>query len=52
MSAAGLYPAEHRALRELSAFARQLAGHWERLAGRLGGEAARCSRAAPERRAS
>ena len=36
MSDAGLYPAEHRALRELSAFARQLAGHWERLSGRLG----------------
>jgi hypothetical protein len=33
---AGLYPAEHRALRELSAFARQLVGHWERLGGRLG----------------
>jgi hypothetical protein len=32
---AGLYPAEHRALRELSAFARQLVGHWERLSGRL-----------------
>ena len=40
MSEAGLYPAEHRALRELSAFARQLVGHWERLGGRLGGEAA------------
>ena len=36
MTAAGLYPAEHRALRELSAFARQLVGHWERLGGRLG----------------
>ena len=35
MSDAGLYPAEHRALRELSAFARQLVGHWERLSGRL-----------------
>jgi hypothetical protein len=33
---AGLYPAEHRALRELSAFARQLVGHWERLGERLG----------------
>ena len=32
-----LYPAEHRALRELHATARQLAGHWARLAGRLGG---------------
>jgi hypothetical protein len=36
VTAAGLYPAEHRALRELSAFARQLVGHWERLGGRLG----------------
>ncbi len=35
MSEAGLYPAEHRALRELSAFARQLVGHWERLGERL-----------------
>jgi hypothetical protein len=33
---AGLYPAEHRALRELSAFSRQLVGHWERLSDRLG----------------
>jgi len=33
---AGLYPAEHRGLRELSAFARHLVGHWERLDGRLG----------------
>jgi hypothetical protein len=33
---AGLYPAEHRALRELSAFSRQLVGHWERLSARLG----------------
>jgi hypothetical protein len=32
-----LYPAEHRALRELYATARQLAAHWGRLAGRLGG---------------
>jgi hypothetical protein len=32
---AGLYPAEHRALRELSAFSRQLVGHWERLSARL-----------------
>ena len=38
MTEAGLFPAEHRALRELSAFTRQLAGHWGRLAGRLGGE--------------
>ncbi len=36
MTDAGLYPAEHRALRELSAFARQLVGHWERLSARLG----------------
>jgi hypothetical protein len=34
-----LFPAEHRALRELSAFTRQLVGHWGRLAGRVGGEA-------------
>ena len=40
MTEAGLFPAEHRALRELSAFARQLVGHWERLGGRLGGDAA------------
>jgi hypothetical protein len=33
---AGLFPAEHRALRELSAFTRQLVGHWERLSERLG----------------
>ncbi len=33
----GLYPAEHRALRELHAMARQLASHWARLGGRLGG---------------
>ena len=38
MTGAGLYPAEHRALRELSAFARQLVGHWQRLGGRLGDE--------------
>ena len=36
MTDAGLYPAEHRALRELSAFSRQLVGHWERLSDRLG----------------
>jgi hypothetical protein len=36
---AGLFPAEHRGLRELSAFARQLVGHWERLGSRLGGDA-------------
>jgi hypothetical protein len=39
VSEAGLFPAEHRALRELSAFSRQLVGHWTRLGGRLGGEA-------------
>jgi hypothetical protein len=33
----GLFPAEHRALRELHAFARQLAGHWSKLARRLDG---------------
>jgi hypothetical protein len=33
----GLYPAEHRALRELYAMASQLASHWTRLGGRLGG---------------
>ena len=38
-TAQGLFPAEHRALRELHAMARQLATHWERLGGRLGGEA-------------
>jgi hypothetical protein len=32
----GLYPAEHRALRELYAMASQLASHWTRLGGRLG----------------
>jgi hypothetical protein len=31
----GLFPAEHRALRELYALARQLGGHWSRLAGKL-----------------
>jgi hypothetical protein len=36
----GLFPAEHRALRELYAFARQLGGHWSRLSDRLGGEPA------------
>jgi hypothetical protein len=33
----GLFPAEHRALRELYAMARQLGGHWARLAERIGG---------------
>jgi hypothetical protein len=31
----GLFPAEHRALRELYALARQLGGHWDRLADKL-----------------
>jgi hypothetical protein len=31
----GLLPAEHRALRELYALARQLGGHWAKLAGKL-----------------
>jgi hypothetical protein len=39
-SAQGLFSAEHRALRELYAMARQLSTHWERLADRLGGGAA------------
>jgi hypothetical protein len=33
----GLFPAEHRALRELYALARQLGGHWAKLAGKLDG---------------
>jgi len=33
----GLYRAEHRALRELYASARQHCGHWEKLAERIGG---------------
>jgi sugar phosphate isomerase/epimerase len=36
----GLYRAEHRALRELYAGARQLCSHWERLAERIGGRQA------------
>jgi hypothetical protein len=36
----GLFPAEHRALRELYGTGRHLAGHWDRLAARLGGEPA------------
>ena len=36
----GLYRAEHRALRELYAAARQLCGHWEKLADRIGARAA------------
>src|SRR4051794_20754440 len=31
------HPAEHRALRELHVFGRQLVAHWERLSRRLGG---------------
>jgi Scaffold domain len=34
----GLYPAEHRALRELHAAGAHVAGHWSKLARRLGGE--------------
>ena len=30
------HAAEHRALRELQVFGRQLAGHWEKLGRRLG----------------
>jgi hypothetical protein len=37
LSERALYPAEHRALRELHATGRQLASHWGRLADRLGG---------------
>jgi hypothetical protein len=40
ISGHGLYRAEHRGLRELYASARQLCGHWERLAERIGGQAA------------
>ena len=39
MSDLGLYPAEHRALRELNAMVRQLGGHWSKLGRRLGGDA-------------
>jgi hypothetical protein len=35
----GLFPAEHRGLRELHAMARQLGGHWSKLGERVGGEA-------------
>ena len=35
----GLFPAEHRALRELHAMTRQLGGHWSKLGERVGGEA-------------
>jgi hypothetical protein len=40
-----MHPAEHRALRELGAFAGQLARHWDALAGRLGGDEATLLRA-------
>jgi hypothetical protein len=40
VTAHGLLPAEHRALRELHATARQVESHWGRLARRLGGELA------------
>jgi hypothetical protein len=36
----GLLPAEHRALRELHATARQVESHWAKLAKRLGGDLA------------
>jgi len=39
VSGQGLFSAEHRALRELHAMARQLGGHWGKLGRRLGGEA-------------
>jgi sugar phosphate isomerase/epimerase len=44
----GLYRAEHRALRELYAVARQLCGHWERLAERIGGPPANVLRRGSE----
>ena len=53
LSESALYPAEHRALRELHATARQLASHWGRLADRLGGApASRCATAPCGRAAS
>jgi hypothetical protein len=39
-TAQGLFPAEHRALRELHAVARHLAAHWDRLSRRLVGDQA------------
>jgi len=39
LSEQGLFPAEHRALRELNAMVRQLGGHWSKLGTRLGGDA-------------
>jgi hypothetical protein len=41
----GLFRAEHRGLRELHAATRHLAGHWEKLAGRLEGQAGTVLRA-------
>jgi hypothetical protein len=41
VTANGLFPAEHRALRELYGTARHLAGHWDKLAARIGGEPAK-----------
>ncbi len=38
ITAQGLLPAEHRALRELHATARAMKSHWRKLAHRLGGE--------------
>jgi hypothetical protein len=38
LTAQGLLPAEHRALRELHATTRQVQSHWGKLAARLGGE--------------
>lgn len=40
ITAQGLLPAEHRALRELYATARAVRNHWRKLARRLGGEPA------------
>jgi len=48
VSEQGLFPAEHRALRELYATSRQLASHWRRLAERLGDPSARPLRAGAE----
>src|SRR5215210_7628782 len=46
------HPAEHRALRELHVFGRQLASHWEKLSHRLGGpEAALLAAGAADARA-
>ena len=48
VSEQGLFPAEHRALRELYATSRQLASHWRRLAERLGDPPAAPLRAGAE----